>query len=67
MRLGGKNQNKAKLAGVWCKEQALQFMKLYSSYVAECIERSTHADLAELCMFGQEDDENGSRVLSVET
>lgn len=52
---------------MWCKEQALQFMKLYSSYVAECIERSTHADLAELCMFGQEDDENGSRVLSVET
>lgn len=37
----------AKLTGVWCKEQAFQFMKLYSSYVAElCIERSTRADLA---------------------
>lgn len=42
-----KRKKKAKHSGVWCKEQAFQFVKLYSSYVAElCIERSSHADLA---------------------
>lgn len=37
----------AKPTGVWCKEQAFQFIKVYSSHVAEsCIERSSRADLA---------------------